>query len=383
MKSKSFILLLAFLVISQLLAASSVKATDTIELTPTEIHHVMELNSNQPYVAGYHVNTPDLHTFEGVNATAITVSFPSTDTNYFPSDSWLGGGMFVQAQDRKIRNVDYAFYTMLVLDSSGGFFLDIGLHQTREATAPLQMPTSELIYAYTWRIMGIAPTTPVTLLTSWDSKAVVHYSLSASGANVTLPSINVAAFPNCASIIEQFWSGNVCTGAFPLGRQVHYFQFGVVSSKIIANNHWSVDLKDPRISRKPVYRLGTGWHLVENAWLTYGDFCYLDNDWMWGGAPYYGVSAKYHQNPLENQYEVIFFYSGQTLPPGTILWQYTGPKLNITPLTSPSSDPIFGVEGTRCLSIEIVIVIGIVTGNIWLGKQMKKKMKTPKTNLTG
>jgi hypothetical protein len=332
-----------------------VKAAEAIELTPTESHHVAELDSNQPYVAGYHVNTPDLYTRERVSATAVTVSFPSIDASYFPSGGWLGAGMFVQAQDSRFRNVDYAFYTMVVVDASGGFFVDLGLHQTRESTAPIQMPTEELLYAYTWRISGIAPDTPLILLASWDSEGVVHYSLSTSETNITVTSVNVATLPNCENIIRQFYAGNAVSGmpAFPFGHYVYYFQFGVVSSKIIENNHWSADLKDPRIFRK------TRWYLVETAWSAQGDMSYLDYDWMWGGTPYYGVSAKYYHNGLENPYETIFSYSGQTLHPGTVLWQQESSIMD-------GDSEILIVQGQAVggrelsFSVGIMVVAGIV-----------------------
>jgi len=372
----SFFLIVTLLAMLPLVSAFAVKVADTIQLTPTENHHIIALNSNQPYVAGYHVDASDLYTRERVSATAIIVSFPSTNTDYFPSESWIGGGMFVQGQDNKLRHVDYAFYMMLVLDASGALFLDYGLHQTRESTAPLQMPTEELIYGYTWQVSGIAPATPVTLLARWDSEGSVHYSISASGINVTLPSINVAGLPNCANIIRQFYAGNAVTSPFPYGHYVYYFQFGIVSPRIIANNHWSVDIKDPKILRNLGNRLGTGWHLVDTTWCTQGDISYLDGDWMWGGLPYHGVSAQYYQNPLENPYEVIFFYNGQTLCPGTVLWQCTNSKLNSTALLSPLSSLTFGTEWTYTLSAEITIVIGIMSGNVILRNLRKKLMKT-------
>lgn len=318
MRAGSVIFIVMLLAIIPSVASSSARAAESIELTETENHYVARLNSNQPYVAGYHVNTVDLYTREVVKSTAITVGFPSTGTSDFPVGSWLGAGMFVQAQDHVIINVDYGFYTMLVLDASGSLFPDVGLHQTRESSAPLQMPTSDLRYSYTWRVSGISPSDEVTLVAGWDSEGYVHYSLAASGTNVTVSSVNVAALPNCNSIIRQFYAGDATNGnAFPLGHYVYYFQFGVVSSEVIASGHWSADLKNPRILRK------TGWSLIENAWSIQGDISYIDSDWLWGGLPYSGVSAKYYQNPLVNQYEVIFSYNGQTLPLGTVLWQST------------------------------------------------------------
>ena len=345
------------------LFASGVRAIDTIELTPTENHHIIELNSDQPYVAGYHVNTPDLETREGVYATAITVSFPSTDTSYFPSGSWLGGGMFVQAQDTKLKYVDYGFYTMLVLDAAGKFFLDVGLHQTREETAPLHMPTEQLIYAYTWQISGIQPETPITLTASWDPEGWVHYSISALGFNATLPPINVANLPNCHSIIRRFYAGNVVVGPFPFSRYVQYFQFGVVSSTTIADNHWFVDLKEPRLLRQ------TGWSFVDIAWSIEGDISYLDYSWMWGGYPYSGVFAQYYKNPLENPREVIFFYNAKTLPYGTILWE--------NPITTSCSStffqPTFEAFESHSFSFSIctLMILMISTQTHALGKLRK------------
>ncbi len=341
-----------------------------------------ELNSNQPYVAGYHVNTPDLYTRERVGATAVTVSFPSTDSNYFPSGSWLGAGMFVQGQDSRFKHVDYAFYTMVVLDASGGFFVDLGLHQTRESTAPIQMPTEELLYAYTWRISGITPDTPITLLASWDSEGFVHYSLSTAETNISITSINAAALPDCENIIRQFYAGNAVAGmpAFPFGHYVYYFQFGVVGSKAIDNNHWSADLKDPKILRK------TGWHLVDTAWSTQGDISYLDWDWMWGGTAYQGVSAQYYQNPFENPYKVIFFHNSQTLRPGTILWQNRSSELKSTmPNQLLHYDQPFTAEQVELFSITIAGVIATTIGKTSLHRlqkhtcNVKSSKKSPET----
>lgn len=308
--------LLALLVFAFFSVASNAEAADTVELTSTENHHVIELNSDQPYVAGFHVNTLDLDTPQrGILATSITVSFPSTNTDHFPLDSWLAGGMFVQAQDSRYLHVDYGFYTMLVVDASGSLFVDIGLHQTREESTPIQMPTEELVYAYTWQISGIDYSACVTLNAKWDSEGWVHYSIYVNEENITFCSINVPELPSCENIIRKFYAGNVYNMPFPFGRYVQYFQFGAVSSEAINNNYWSVDLREPRFLTQ------TGWKSVDIAWSVEGDISYLDNDWRWGGVPYFGVSAQYFLNPLENPYEVCFSYGGQTLHSGVILWQ--------------------------------------------------------------
>jgi hypothetical protein len=156
----------------------------------------------------------------------------------------------------------------------------------------------------------------VTLLASWDSDGFVHYSLSTLQTTVAIASINVPNFAHYENIIRKFYAGNAIAGmGFPFGHYVYYFQFGVVSSGMIADSHWSVDLREPRIMRD------SGWSLVDTAWSTQGDISYLDYDWKWGGAPYEGVSAEYLNHPFESPYEVVFFYDGETLPRGTILWK--------------------------------------------------------------
>jgi hypothetical protein len=349
----------------------NVAAADVIELTPTGVHHIIELNSNQPYVAGYHVETPNLYTRERVEATSLTVNFPSTDADNFPADSWLGAGMFVQGQDSRLRHVDYAYYTMLVIDSQGDFFVDVGLHQTRESTAPLQMPTEELVYAYTWRISGLSPETPASLSANWDSDAYLHYSISAGGTNISLLSIRVSSLPNCEGAINRFYAGTAIAGtAFPHNHYVYYFQFGVVSSRIIPNANWSAHLREPRILRK------SGWSLLEIAWSTQGDISYLDYDWVWGGAPYDGVSAQYHQNPLQASHEVVFSHTGLTLPPGTILWETTKTS-NISMIPPTVFNQPASLEAVSIIALEaaLLIVVAIGAFHYYGSRKMAPKRK--------
>jgi hypothetical protein len=306
----------AFMLLILSIAALGVEAADSFEIVSVETHHVVELNSQQPYVAGFHVDAEDLRIRETVDATAVTVSFPSAYPSFFPSGGWLGGGMFVQAQDTAYRNVDYGFYMMLVVDYLGNLYVDLGLHQTRENTAPLQMPTSELVYAYTWRVSGVDYAMPVKLLQRWSSDGFVHYSLSVSGNNVSLISVDVASKLNCENIIRKFYAGNSVVKPFPFSRYVDYFQFGVVSSERISDNHWSVSLKEPEMLRS------SRWVVVERAWSVQGNMAYLDFDWKWGGAPYEGVDAQHNRN-----HEILFSYNGRTLLPGRVLWDDASPSL--------------------------------------------------------
>jgi hypothetical protein len=353
------------LVAAPVTAKSDAFEANTVELTPSENNHVAELNSNQPYVAGYHVETSDLYTRERVNATAITVSFPSTDTSYFPSNGWLGAGMFVQGQDSELGYVDYAYYTMLVIDSSGNFFVDIGLHQTRGSIPPLQMPTEELSYAYTWKISGFDPATPATLTALWDTNGHLQYSFSTDNTNTTLKSIEVASLPNCESVISKFYAGTTfAAGSFPLGHYVYFFQFGVISNEIIRDNHWSAHLAKPRILRK------IEWNNVETAFTIQGDISYLDEDWMWGGAPYEGVSAQYHQNPLRDPYEVVFSHTGHSLPSGTILWEST--KTSDVAMVPPTvfNQPV-SLNTISVVVLELALLVVVAVGAIRYGRSQR------------
>jgi len=334
---------------------SDASAADLVELTPSENHHVAELNSDQPYVAGYHVEASDLYTRERVNATAITVSFPSTDTSYFPSDSWLGAGMFVQGQDSELGYVDYAYYTMTVIDSSGNLFLDLGLHQTRGSIPPLQTPNEELIYAYTWEVSGLDPATPVTLTAFWNRDGHLQYYFSTDSMNATLTSFEVSSLPNCESVIGKFYAGTAfAAGSFPLGHYVYFFQFGVISNEVIGDNHWSAQLAEPRILRNE-------WDTVETAFTTQGDISYLDEDWMWGGAPYVGVSAQYQENQFQGPYRVVFLHTGQTLPPGTILWEST--KTSDVAMIPPTvfSQPL-NFDTISVFVLELVLLVVVAVG---------------------
>jgi ABC-type transport system involved in cytochrome c biogenesis permease subunit len=74
---------------------------------------------------------------------------------------------------------------------------------------------------------------------------------------------------------------------------------------------------------------------------------------MWGGKPYPGVSAQYHQNPLGNIYEVIFFFNGQTLTPGTILWQNESTEFHVSVevFSSQLSQALMAVAAFSIVSI--------------------------------
>jgi len=170
-------------------------------------------------------------------------------------------------------------------------------------------------------------------------------------------------------------------GGFPFGHYVYYYQFGVISPTIIADSHWSVRLSNPQLMKKPE----GNWILVDLAVTTQGDICYLDWDWMWGGTPYHGVSAKYYKNPFETPYEVEFFYNGQTLPPGTVLWHYlSSASETAATIASAHTTDISQTERLRIFSIGMAIITIILTTNFAFHrfggrlKPLSKRRKTTK-----
>ena len=291
--------------------------------------------------------------YETVNAVAVEVSFPSTDPSSFSVGDWLGAGIFVQAQDTRFLHVDYGFYMMLVLDSSGNGFVDIGLHQTREGDMPLLMPSEELVYVRTWQVSGLDPATPVNLTMEWSENKRVSYALEFDGQRTEFASIRISGFPNCENMIPGFYSGNVIVGQFPMSRYVNYFQFGIISSSQIVEDGWNVLLREPRL-----LKLGN-WSIVDRAWSVQGDRSHIDQDWGWGGEPYIGVDAQYQMNSPQRLNQVLFFHGDRTLSTGTILWEPADTDAN--GLTDSTS---YEIQNDRVLfsgySLSGYVVLGLI-----------------------
>jgi hypothetical protein len=331
MQQKSLLFASAFILLLTVgLSCARVYGAPT--LIPMNEHHVVELNSGMPYIAGFHVDADDLSQRETVNATAVTVNFASAEPAYFPIDSWLGCGMFVQAEDHFFRNVDYGFYMMLVLDSSGRLFVDVGLHQTEEETAPIHMARSSLVYSYTWLVESVDRSTPMKLSQTWLDNNSVRYSISVSGFDEVLADFNVVAMPNCENIIPKFYVGNVVVDQFPFSRYVNYFQFGIVSNKVIDDTHWQVDIQNPMMLRNK------GWALVEKAWLLEGDHSFLDHDLMWGGTVYPGISVRPYLQQSQSLYEINFRYTGNESADNMTLWNVPSSANAETEYTTENQD---------------------------------------------
>jgi hypothetical protein len=320
-------------------------------LVPVSEHHVAGLNSNMPYIAGFQVNADDLTECENVNATAVTVSFASAEPAYFPVDSWLGCGMFVQAQDHVLRNVDYGFYMMLVLDASGRLFIDLGLHQTEEDTPPIQAARSSLVYSYTWLVNNVDASTPIKLVQTWLDNGSVQYSISVSGFDEVLADVNVVAMPNCGSIIPRFYDGNVVVDQFPFSRYVNYFQFGIVSNKVIDDTHWQADIENPMM-----WTPTTGWTLANKAWLLEGDHSFLDHDLMWGGAVYPGISVTSYVQQSQSLYELDFKYTGNVSAYNMTLWNVPS-SVNAETAYGTGNQDVTGVS-LHLLPIIVVLLGG-------------------------
>lgn len=310
-------LLILILTSMVLLRVENGAAAETVRLVPVSHHHVVGINSGQPYVAGFHVLTDDFRTYRMIDGAEATVSFPSTNASSFPVGSWIGTGLFLQAQDHRYLFIDYGFYVTVALDSSGNLFVDVGLHQTREGSLPIQQPGSQLVYAFSWQLFGIEPSSPVTLIAQWNVEGLLEYSIRTGDTSLPLMSINVSELPDCENIMPQFYTGNVIGQQFPLGQYVDFFQFGVTGSGIISNDQWKVLIEDPRFLKD-----GT-WINVEKAWSVQGDISYLDQDARWGGAPYTGVEAQPLATSQQNADAVVFSYASRTLKRGTVLWDKT------------------------------------------------------------
>jgi len=158
-------------------------------------------------------------------------------------------------------------------------------------------------------------------------------------------------------------------GGFPFGHYVYYYQFGVISSTVIDDSHWSVRLSNPLMMKKPERK----WIPVDLAVTTQGNICYLDWDWMWGGAPYQGVSAKYYKNSFEDPYQAEFFYNGQTLSPGTVLWHYlVSESETAATIASAHTTDISQAERIRIFSIGMSIIAAVIITNFGLRKSGRK-----------
>ena len=298
------------------------RAADPVRLVPVDNHHLVEISSDQPYVAGFHVLSDDFRTYRMIDGATATVAFPSTNATSFPTGSWLGAGLFLQAQDHKYLFIDYGFYMIIALDFSGNLFVDVGLHQTMEGSLPIQQPDSRLVYAYTWQLLGIEPATPVTLIAQWNSEGLLNYSIRTEDTELFLMSIKVSELSDCENIMPQFYTGNVIGQQFPLGRYVDFFQFGVTGSEIIANNQWQVLLKNVKFLKQDA------WVNLEKAWSIQGDISYLDQDATWGGAPYTGVDVQRFTTLNQDGDAIIFSYENRTLKPGTVLWDHSQASSN-------------------------------------------------------
>jgi hypothetical protein len=111
-----------------------------------------------------------------------------------------------------------------------------------------------------------------------------------------------------------------------------------------------VDLKEPKMLR------ASGWAFVEEAWSIQGDIAYLDWDWMWGGTPYLGVSAKRYEHSLSNPYEVMLSYTGLTLATGTVLWEHSAD------LEAASSAPSHSFKAfeTASATLFVIVILALV-----------------------
>jgi len=125
-----------------------------------------------PFMAGY-MDTDGVKKY--VEKIGITVSFPETDPSVIQTDNWLAGGMFVTAYDSDLHQIDYGFYTLLVLEHDGSLYLDYGVYKTYECLLSLggpghppwpgfphgPSPWTVMLFNDTLPIQGVSYSTPL------------------------------------------------------------------------------------------------------------------------------------------------------------------------------------------------------------------------------
>ena len=100
----------------------------------------------------------------------------------------------------------------------------------------------------------------------------------------------------------------VGSGNHPSG-DAFFYQFGVSSARIIANQSWHVLFKCPELVENGA------WQCISHASFIGGQYAYW-KVWYTFGIDYQGVSFAYLQN-----YTVDFHYSGNASPSdGTVMW---------------------------------------------------------------
>ncbi|MDH5462546.1 MAG: hypothetical protein OEX09_10045, partial [Candidatus Bathyarchaeota archaeon] len=167
-------------------------------------------------------------------------------------------------------------------------------------------------------VEGVPPSTPITLVASWDPSRSgwVQWNYTVNSMTCPAGAVNVTAL--APTVIRYFYVGsrdltfNWFIGWIPYW-QTYPFQFGVMSSYNIGHGGWNVLLSDPAYFREGE------WHNVEAAKSIGGINAMLDTRWMWGGENYDGVSADYY--PSLEAGSVKFYYSGSTIRDHTVLWR--------------------------------------------------------------
>ena len=140
-------------------------------------------------------------------------------------------------------------------------------------------------------------------------------------------------------------------GEFPFGQCDNFFQFGIMSNKIIDNSHWEADIENPMML------MTKGWTLANKAWLLEGDDSFIDQNARWGGEAYPGISITPNVKQSQNIYQLSFEYTGKQYSGSRTLW-------NVQPVNTGQS---FGIENQdltvtsrRLLPIIAALFAGII-----------------------
>lgn len=256
------LLLIAVIVVATIIPTVHRAKADSISFTESDTHHVPNVrwaldpnpSSSQPFASGYLSTTPSeesLHWVGGprptckweAEATRVTVSFPGTpDPSVIGADNWLAVGMFVQGQDDTYLYQDYGYYTVLVLDSGGNLWLDVGGYRTFELTG-----YRVLMMSKAWQIQGLSSSTPVTLIAAWQSSGFIVWEVIINEVTYYPPDAfyNMRLYEPTAK--ESFYIGwaNIPPMNSPF-YVAYFFQFGITSPAGIQQAGWNALIEHPQ-----------------------------------------------------------------------------------------------------------------------------------------
>ena len=140
-------------------------------------------------------------------------------------------------------------------------------------------------------------------------------------------------------------------GESPFGQCDNFFQFGIISNKIIDNSHWQADVENPMML------MTKDWNLANKAWLLEGDNSFIDQNARWGGAIYPGISITPNVEQSQNIYQLSFKYTGKQYSGPHTLWNLQSVSTN---LSFETENQDLTLTSRRLLPIIAALFAGII-----------------------